>query len=117
MAELVQHWQPLALVSTLLLSLIVCAWLLVRHERKLAGIWDVVAEGEYDRVEYGYFDYSTRSGAMVHTTHYHRMTVTAVYFTDGRTCVCRGRHDMRHPRGTRLRISRNRVGDNRIERT
>ena len=70
-------------------------------------------------VEYGHYTHrwTTRSGAMVHTTHHHeqKMTATAVYFADGRTCIMNGRFSMRFPRGTHIRISRNLAGSHSIE--
>ena len=90
-------------------------WLLLRWERKQANTWTTVADGEFDRAEYGYYTYSSRSGAMVHTTSYHRMDVTTVYFQDGRSYAMNGRKDMPHPRGTKIRISRNRLGGHRLE--
>lgn len=91
-------------------------WLLVRWERKQANTWTVVADGEFDRAEYGYYTYARRSGAMVHTTSYHRMDVTTVYFTDGRSFVMNGRRDMPFPRGTKIRIDKNGLGGRRFER-
>jgi hypothetical protein len=93
-------------------------WIMVmdRDRRRAEADWRVVAEGEFDRVEYGYWVKAERHGSMVHTTSYRRMDVTAFYFMDGRSYVLGGRRDMPHPRGTRVRLWKNGVGDQRIEK-
>ena len=89
---------------------------LLHLEKKQANTWKVLAEGEFHRAEYGYYEYSRRHGAMIHTTSYHRMDVTAVYLYDGRSYVADGRLDMPFPSGTEIRISRNGLGDTKVER-
>lgn len=77
--------------------------------------WNAVTEGDYDYVVYGEYDYTRRSVSMVRSLRRYTMYVTVVYFTDGRTCVVRGLHDMNFPTGTKLRVSRNENGNYRFE--
>ena len=72
--------------------------LLVWAFTKDADKWDPVAEGVFDHIEYG---------------RYH----SVIYFDDGRTCLMRDwRVNMVHPKGTRLKISRNGIGQYRLYR-
>jgi hypothetical protein len=91
-------------------------WLLVRWERKQANAWTPVADGDLDRAEYGHYFALSRSGAMVHTTSYHRIDVTTVFFQDGRSYVMDGLKNMPYPRGTKVRIMRNGQGNHRLDR-
>lgn len=84
-------------------------------ETKKSKVWTLVAEGIYDRVEYGSFEYTTRGGAMVRVTRHHVMEVTVVYFNDGRTCVMEERHDMPFPKGASVRILENGMSRRKIE--
>lgn len=100
-------------------AIIFCATLwvfIVRVERKRNNTWVVVAEGVYDRVEYGYHVVNQSSGAMVHSTSYRRIEDTVIYFDDGRAYVARGRQDMSFPAGARIRICRNQNQEYRIEK-
>jgi len=102
--------------------IVICALLILllrgilKAENKAANAWSVYMEGEFDRVEYGYYEYTTRHGSMVHSTSYHKMEVTAFYLTDGRCCTARGRYDMTLPRGTRIKVWRNELGHIRIRK-
>ena len=89
---------------------------LIRWERRAASTWTVVAEGEFDRFEKRQHRYSTRSGAMVHTTTHHVVTVTAVHFTDGRSVVCWGGLNADWPKGTRIRALKNGLGSYKVEK-
>ena len=96
------------------LGLVLFCWLLIRHDRKLAKCWSLVAEGEVERVEHGYYYYTRRTGAMVHTTTRYRADQTTIHFTDGRSVTVEGRRGP-FERGTRLSIRRNGLGDHEID--
>jgi hypothetical protein len=87
---------------------------MIRYENKQANIWFNVAEGEFDHVEYGHWTESRRSGAMVHTTNYYKMTATAIFFTDGRSYILNGRKDVPFPKGTKVTIRENKLGNRKI---
>lgn len=78
-----------------------------KKEREAAEKWEFIAEGTYDRAEYGMSFYTKRSGAMVHTTSTHEAKMTAVFFEDGRCVIGRGHYDMLYPKGTQIRIWKN----------
>src|SRR5579859_3684102 len=82
------------------------------QERKAANTWETLTEGVYDHVEYRCYEYSRRSGAMVHHTSHYKMEVTAIYLEDGRCLTGSGRADAPFSKGTKVRILRS--GDNRI---
>jgi len=69
--------------------------------------WKTLAEGEFDRVEYGFYEYTTRSGTMVHSTQYHKVEMTIFFFSDGRSQIVYRRWSMPYPKGTHIRISVN----------
>jgi len=72
--------------------------LLVRAVVNSADKWELVDEGNFDHIEYGRF---------------HQV----IYFEDGRTRLMRDwRASMSHPKGTKLKISRNGVGEYRIDK-
>ncbi len=87
-----------------------------RQERKAANTWETLAEGVYDHVEYGYYEYSRRSGAMVHHTSHYKMEVTAIYLEDGSCFTGSGRADAPFPKGTKIRVLRSGNDRIRIER-
>jgi len=103
-------------VFALLLLIFAFAFFAVRHDRKLAKIWETVAEGEFARAEYSHYYYSRRSGAMVHTTSHYRVDLTTIHFTGGLAIVARGHHELPYPVGTPIRIRRNKLGDFQIEK-
>lgn len=88
---------------------------LIVWERNASRTWTVVTEGEFDRFEKRQHRYSTRSGAMVHTTTHHVITVTDVYLADGTRVVCWGGLDPSWPKGTRIRVLRNGLGSYKVE--
>lgn len=110
-----QDLLPLLVMALFVWGLALVVLYFIRLERKLAAIWEVVAEGEFDRVEYGYHEYTRRTGAMVHTTHHYREWLTTVHFCDGRSIVAHGRHSLPYPKGTCLRVWRNKIDDYKIE--
>ncbi len=77
--------------------------------------WKLETEGEYDHAVYGEKEAKRRTGAMVHTTHTYIIERTVVFFTDGRTCVLRGWIDMAYPKGTKLKIYKNPLGNRHID--
>lgn len=102
------------IIGIFLLSCLIIFVIIVENKR--SKTWETAAEGVYSHVVYGKYDYTTRSGAMVHHTNHHTMKLTVIYFTDGRTLVMKGRYNMEHPTGTKLRIWRNGNDDYRLEK-
>lgn len=104
----------LLLLLTSFIILGVVGLVAAHHKRKQRNTWEMVAEGIFDHATYGGFEYETRSGAMVHTTTYHREHKTAIYLSDGRSYVAAGLLDM-PAKGTFIKIWRNGLGENKIE--
>ncbi|HTK05415.1 MAG TPA: hypothetical protein VL500_07555 [Candidatus Eisenbacteria bacterium] len=112
MHEFLQFLPVLAFVMLIAAAgLLAVAW-----ERKQARTWTVVAEGAYAGFEHRKYRYSTRSGAMVHTTTYHVGILTIVRLDDGRSFSINGRHEPDIAPGTAVRIHRNGLGAHRLER-
>jgi len=88
--------------------LVVCPFMCVQAQRT----WTVTAEGTYDHVVYGQYEYTHHS--MSHRKEL--LDVTIVYFDDGRTCVLYGRHDLPFPAGTPVVIEVNGMEARRIRR-
>lgn len=111
MHEFMQLLPVLAFVALLTgAGLLAVAW-----ERKQARTWTVVAEGAFAGVEHRKYRYSTRSGAMVHTTTYHVGIMTIVHLDDGRFFSIIGRHEPDIAPGAPVRIHRNGLGGHRLE--
>ncbi len=105
----------LVLAAYALLPL-VTGMFLIWNGKKLANDWRIVAEGVFERVEYGEYAYSRRSGAMVHTTSHYRAIMTTVFLVDGRSFVTKGRQELTLERGTRVRVRRNGFGQHSFEK-
>lgn len=96
---------PLLLLLVLGVPGLLCiVYLSARRRHLLRQPWMEIASGRYDRAEYGYHIVAERRGTLVQSTGYRQMDVTAIYLIDGRSFIMRGRHDMPHPHGTRIRI-------------
>ncbi len=103
-------------LAALLALLIVVLVRVERASRQRERQWEPVLTGTFDRMEYGYYTVSERSGAMVHTTHYRKIEISVLYFQDGRTVIMHGRYSMPHVRGTVLRVHQNGNGRYRFEK-
>lgn len=89
---------------------------LIAWERKAARTWTVVAEGLLKGVEHRQRHYSTRSGAMVHTTHHHVARITVISFQDRGDLAVNGHFHPEWPEGTRIRVFMNGLSAYRLEK-
>ena len=84
-------------------------------DKRASKNWELIADGVYDRVVYGYHN-ENRSGGMG-SRHTYKMDITVIYFKDGTTCVIEdGRYDVIFPRGTKISISQNGHGEYRFKK-
>jgi hypothetical protein len=106
-----------AFIASMFLFIVCMCVFLARHERRLRDTpWESVATGVHDHTEYGFFMERYTSGTgRLKSSGYREMDVTVVYFTDGRTCVMRGRRSMPFPSGVRIAISRHPLHGHKIE--
>ena len=97
-----------------IVTLAISIW--VSQGKKLAKQWKEVARGIYERAEYGFEVHTSRSGAMVHTTHRYKRSATIIIFNDERTYVCEGeRLDMPFSKGREVKILQNGLGRHKVE--
>ncbi len=87
-----------------------------KERNRRAGEWEPVMDGEYDHVVYGEYEYVVRVGSMSKHDETFVMKTTAVHFADGRACVTKGRLDMPFPKGESIRVSRNGLGQYKVEK-
>lgn len=103
----------LAFVAAFFLGLWIFFDVWVTKQRKN---WKEVARGVYKCAEYGFETHTSRSGAMVHTTHRYKHPATVIFFNDERTYICDGeRIDMPFSEGIEIRVFQNGMGSYRIE--
>ena len=110
-----QGYWPFLLLTVEGLGVIIFTILDRLEDEKLSKQWKCLTEGIFDHVVYGYYNYTRRSGAMVHTTHRYKMDVTTLYFSDGRTVVLRDRIDIDFYKGTKVKVLENGLGGRKVE--
>lgn len=99
---------------TIIIACITLPFVALLHERKQARVWRTVATGIFDYAAYETKYYTTRSGAMAHSTSHHRDVVMAIYFDDGRSYEINGRCDVPYPKGSTIAVVENKLGWRRI---
>ncbi|OGN15597.1 MAG: hypothetical protein A3B99_03550 [Candidatus Yanofskybacteria bacterium RIFCSPHIGHO2_02_FULL_44_12b] len=84
-------------------------WLLTLWEKSMSNDLEVIAEGVLDRAES-----DARSFSMAPITKRVAIETTKVYFADGTRVLIGGRPDL-PPKGTRIRVSKNKLASYRVE--
>jgi len=106
---------PAYLLELILVVMLLLLVFWVNWQNKQGKKWELETEGEYDHVIYGEKEVKKRTGAMVHTTHTYVIERTVIFFTNSKTCVLRGWIEMTCPKGTKIKIYKNPLGNRRID--